>query len=127
MTDLSLEWGGDFTLTVPKGGISLVSGSDLTRQRLIRRLLTNPGDYIFDTTYGAGLGRFIGSPININQIRGLVNTQALLERTVDKVLSVTVESDNIGYVNCTIIYTDKSDTGKQQILALTVTPTGYKI
>jgi phage baseplate assembly protein W len=127
MTDFSLEWSGDLILTVPKGGITLVSDADLTRQRLIRRLLTNPGDYIFDTNYGAGLGRFIGSPINVNDISGLVNEQALLENTVDEVISVTVNSDNIGYVNCTIIYTDKSDTGIQQILSLTVTPTGYQI
>ena len=37
MSDLSLPWGGDLSLS-PTGGVELISGSQLTRERLVRRL-----------------------------------------------------------------------------------------
>ena len=68
MADLSLPWGGDLALS-STAGLALVDGSQLTQQRLVRRLLTNPGDDPFDVTYGAGLGRFVGRPVDVSALR----------------------------------------------------------
>ena len=45
MYDIFHEWGSD--LVVGSGGdLALASGSAVVSQRVCRRLLTNPGDYI---------------------------------------------------------------------------------
>ena len=49
---------------------------------MLRRLLTNPGDYIWQLDYGAGLARFIGQPINPLQIRAVIRSQIFKEATV---------------------------------------------
>lgn len=105
MSDLSLAWGGDLTLS-STAGLALVDGAALTEQRLVRRLLTNPGDYIWDLTYGAGLGRYVGSPIDVPALSALISEQAALESAVASVTSVTVTQDGLGTVSATIIYVD---------------------
>ena len=61
MQDAALIWGGDLGAG-NTGDIALASGTILGQQRILRRLLTNPGDYIWHTEYGAGLAQFVGSP-----------------------------------------------------------------
>ncbi|MEE3500197.1 hypothetical protein [Acidiphilium acidophilum] len=54
MADAGLVFGGD--LAIDAGGdLALAAGSALTEQRVLRRLLTNPGDYIWQLSFGAGL------------------------------------------------------------------------
>jgi phage baseplate assembly protein W len=111
--DFSLSWGGDFNLS-PTAGLELISGAALTQQRLVRRLLTNPGDYLEDLTYGAGLGRYVGQPVNAAAIQGMISTQALLEESVLAVTSVTIATDNgLGLVSATIAYTASNAAGTQ--------------
>lgn len=105
MADYSLPWSGDLSLS-PTAGLALVSGAALTEQRLIRRLLTNPGDDPWNPTYGAGLGHFVGSPVNTAALSALISDQALLEATVASVTSVTVVQDRLGTVSATIVYVD---------------------
>ncbi len=64
------------------GDIGTVAGPLLGQQRVLRRLLTNPGDYIWHLDYGAGLARFIGQPINPLQIRAVIRSQIFKEATV---------------------------------------------
>ena len=64
------------------GDIGTVAGPLLGQQRVLRRLLTNPGDYIWQLDYGAGLARFIGQPINPLQIRAVIRSQIFKEATV---------------------------------------------
>jgi phage baseplate assembly protein W len=64
------------------GDIGTVAGPLLGQQRVLRRLLTNPGDYIWQLDYGAGLARFIGQPINALQIRAVIRSQIFKEATV---------------------------------------------
>ena len=117
MADFSLPWGGDLSLS-PTAGLALVSGAVLTEQRLIRRLLTNPGDDPWNPGYGAGLGRFVGQPVNTAALSALISEQALLEATVASVTSVAVVQDGLGTVSATIVYVDQ-DGASQKVLVST--------
>ncbi len=117
MPDFSLPWGGDLSLS-PTAGLALVDGAALTQQRLVRRLLTNPGDDPWNVSYGAGLGRFVGSPVNVAALSALITEQALLEATVASVTSVAVTQDRLGTVSATIVYVDR-DGVSQKVLVST--------
>ena len=56
-SDFDQLWGDDLTLTAT-GQVALVDGTPKGEQRVLRRLLTNPGDYIWHPEYGAGLPRW---------------------------------------------------------------------
>lgn len=105
MADVSVPWSGDCVLG-STGGLAVVDGAALTQQRLLRRLLTNPGDYVWDPGYGAGLGAFVGRTMNKSAIQAVIAAQAALEATVSSVTSVTVTGDALGNVNATIVYVD---------------------
>lgn len=117
MSDYSLPWGGDLSLS-PTAGLALVSGAALTQQRLVRRLLTNPGDDPWNVGYGAGLGRFVGLPVNTPALSALITEQALLEEAVASVTSVTVVQDRLGTVSATIVYVGQ-DGVSQKVLVST--------
>lgn len=50
--------------------------------RVIRRLLTNPGEYIWHSEYGGALGRFVGEPVASGVIEATILTQLLLESLI---------------------------------------------
>lgn len=81
MPDLEQMWGNDLTLT-PSGDLVLVDGDDLTRERLLRRLMTNVQSYIFHPTFGAGIPKRIGDTLDANLIMGVVSSQVRKEATV---------------------------------------------
>lgn len=81
MPDLSHQWGSDLLLS-PSGDIGQADGVLLNRQRILRRLLTNPGDYMWSPDYGAGLGRFIGQPASELRIRAEIRSQVFKEPSV---------------------------------------------
>src|SRR3954469_9680632 len=81
MADASHQWGSDLVLG-PTGDVASVSGQLLGQQRVLRRLLTSPGDYIWQLDYGAGLARFIGQPANPLQIRAIIRSQIFKEAAV---------------------------------------------
>jgi phage baseplate assembly protein W len=109
MYDLFHEWGAD--LAVGSGGdIALASGSDMISQRVCRRLLTNPGDYLWNLDYGGGLARFIGQPARSTEIEAVITSQLLLETAVPtspapQVTTTVVDAAN-GYVVANISYVD---------------------
>ena len=81
MADAFHQWGSDLALG-PTGDVASVSGQLLGQQRVLRRLLTNPGDYIWQLDYGAGLARLIGQPVNRLQISAVVRSQIFKELAV---------------------------------------------
>jgi phage baseplate assembly protein W len=93
MPDLSHQWGSDLAVGAT-GDLAVAAGPQLGQQRVLRRLLTNPGEYIWQTGYGAGLARFIGQPANAMQIRALIRSQifkeAAVARTPEPVINVSV-------------------------------------
>jgi len=112
MADLALLFGGDLAVG-PTGDIALVDNADLTQQRVIRRLLTNAGDYIWQLGYGAGLAQFVGQPGAPAVIAGVVRAQMLREAAVSTkpAPSVAVDAADDGSVNLTIKYADAQTGG----------------
>lgn len=107
MADLFLEWSGDFALD-SKGGLLLVSGDDMTRQRLERRLFTAVNGYVWHKDYGAGLPQKIGDTFSISQVRSVVTSQVALEDSVAPnppvQVAVTQNLGNPGQYNIAIQY-----------------------
>jgi hypothetical protein len=81
MIAIVCDWGGDLSVG-PGGDINVVIVQADVKQRVIRRLLTNLGDYIWHTDYGAGLGSYVGKPCSPNFIEGTVLNQLKLESLV---------------------------------------------
>jgi hypothetical protein len=123
MADIDHQWGSDLSFG-STGDIAAVIGSALGQQRVLRRLLTNPLDYIWQITYGAGLAGFIGQPTNTLQIRATIRSQIFKEQAVaqnpEPTISVTVDPGGAtGDVYVQVLYVD-SQTGQTQVLSFTV-------
>lgn len=118
MNDLYLQWGGD--LAAGSGGdIAVATGTDTINQRLYRRLLTNPGDYIWNLNYGGGLGQFVGAPANTAAIAAVIRAQIGLETAIPSTpaptIDATVTDPAAGYVVASITYTDPSSQRAVQV------------
>ena len=81
MVDIHHDWGLDLTLG-PNGDLGLTATDEMIRQRVLRRLLTSPGDYIWSPSYGAGLAAAVGRPTDPRTIEARVRLQLRLERAV---------------------------------------------
>ena len=117
MPDLSHLWGNDLALS-PTGDLAMADAPGLTQQRVLRRLLTNPGDYIWALGYGAGLANFVGQPGAAAAIRaairGQVFKEAAVARTPEPVIDLQPDPGGSLYVH--IRYAD-AETGATQTLA----------
>ena len=71
MSDAHHAWGGDLSVS-PTGDLQTATGPALGTERVLRRLLTNPGDDLWQPGYGAGLARFVGPPADAAAIRALI-------------------------------------------------------
>lgn len=120
MPDLAQLWGADIEIG-PGGDLSLTDGALLGQQRVLRRLLTNPGDYIWQPDYGAGLARFVGRPGRVNAVRAVIRSQIFKEGAVRRTPEplIDVQFDNAGSVYVHIRYVD-ADSGQTQILTFSV-------
>jgi phage baseplate assembly protein W len=123
VNDIFHIWETDLT-TSATGDLALVSGSTLGQQRVMRRLLTNLGDYIWHTDYGAGLASFVGTPANETQITATIRSQifreAAVARTPEPVVDVQVSpAGALSTVYVNIRYTD-SLSGETQMLTFSV-------
>ena len=120
MSDLAHVFGNDLSIS-PNGDLACASGGTFGQQRVIRRLLTNPGDYIWQLSYGTGLPTMIGSPANSTSIKGLVQSQIFLESAVAQMPapSITVAADGTT-VSLSISYSDATD-GSTQTVGATLT------
>lgn len=81
MPDLAQTWGNDLSAT-PAGDLATVDGTQLGIQRVYRRLMTNPGDYIFHPSYGAGLLAMVGTTIDTAAVAAVIRAQLLQETCV---------------------------------------------
>ncbi len=81
LCDLNQWFGSDLT-TSPQGDIATVTGTIRGQQRVLRRLMTNPGSYIWEPTYGAGLPQWVGRIIDVPKVQALCVAQMLLESVV---------------------------------------------
>jgi hypothetical protein len=111
MTDLALVFGNDLTVDAT-GDLATVDGTEEGVERVLRRLLTNPAEYIWNATYGAGLPQFLGDPVNATRIQAVIRRQMLLEAVVASnpppVITVSARADNSVFVD--IKYVDSTTT-----------------
>jgi phage baseplate assembly protein W len=120
MPDISQQWGSDLS-TNATGDLATITGTTLGQQRVLRRLLTNPGEYIWQRDYGAGLGQFIGQPGNASQIRAAIRSQMFKEASVarspEPLIDIDLsETSSSGAVYVQIRYVD-APTGQTQYLS----------
>ena len=120
MSDLQHQFGSDLSVG-PTGDVATVNGSALGQQRVLRRLLTNSGDYIWQLGYGAGLAQFVGQPADVTRIRAVIRSQIFKETAVARTPEpvVDVVSDGIGTVSVQVSYTD-AETDATQVLGFTL-------
>ena len=120
MPDLFHQYGGDLLLG-PSGDLASVDATLLGQQRVLRRLLTNPGDYLWNPAYGAGLGQFVGQPASVARIRSVIRSQIFQESAVARQPEpvIDVRSDGGGIVTVLVSYAD-SNTGATQVLSFSV-------
>ncbi len=116
MADANLVWGGDLLVSA-SGDISLASGPALTQQRVLRRLLTNQNDYVWEPTYGGGLGQFVGQAANTRVIEGTIRAQMFREAAVAHQPEPIVTSDVFtdGSVTIGISYVDVQSNTSQAL------------
>jgi phage baseplate assembly protein W len=81
LSDLYHYFGTDLSPS-NRGDLLTVTAITRGQQRVLRRLLTNPGDYIFQPEYGAGLAQWIGANADLAAMRALIRGQMLLEPSV---------------------------------------------
>jgi phage baseplate assembly protein W len=83
LNDISHWWGNDVSSNAT-GDLQTANLTNRGQQRVLRRLLTNPGDYIFQPTYGAGLAQWVGQLMDIAKVTSLIKSQIALEDSVAK-------------------------------------------
>jgi phage baseplate assembly protein W len=104
-SDLALWFGSD--LSVAASGDLLSVGEPIrSEQRLVRRLLTPPGSYIWRPNYGAGLAQYIGKPTAAKAITAIVRAQLKLESAIATTPApqITVSANTSGVLIVTIQY-----------------------
>jgi phage baseplate assembly protein W len=116
MWDAALVWGGDLTVGAT-GDLLLAKATALDQQRLLRRLLTNPTDYLWQPAYGAGLGQFVGQANSSQAVAGLIYAQMTLESCVAKLPppTVTADASSDGNVVIGIRYADAASGQSQSV------------
>lgn len=119
MSDLALTFGNDLAFA-PDGDLALAFGPVLTEQRVLRRLLTNAGDYLWQLSYGAGLAQFVGQTGATATISGIVRAQLAQESSVaaTPVPQVAVASGAGGTFSMILQYADATT---KQTIATSVT------
>lgn len=95
MADLveAAHWfSGDLILSA-SGDLARVSGADRARQRVLRRVMTAKGAYLFNVDYGAGLPARVGDNANKAEIAGVIRSQMRQEKTVAQEVEPSVVVD----------------------------------
>lgn len=101
MADFSLPWGDDLAIS-PSGGILLIDGDVLARERVIRRLCSNPRtvlddgtvldpDHLLHPAFGAGLGRVVGRSVSLAGRADLDEIETAIRNTLRAEPSVSQE------------------------------------
>jgi hypothetical protein len=83
LDDVGHYWGGD-VFASPSGDLLRAERAERSKERVLRRLLTNPGELLFHPNYGAGIPQRIGQVLDIREIAALIRTQMGLEASVSQ-------------------------------------------
>lgn len=126
MPDIYHSFGEDLVVSA-SGDLLTADSINLSNQRILRRLLTNPTDYIWQPKYGAGLPQKIGDPFDVSTINAIVTGQMYLEKTVlrDPPPTINVSSFQNGmFIDLTYTETDSEE---ETVLSFPVTNTGDNV
>ncbi len=116
MTEPYHYWGSDLNVSA-SGDLLLADGLELSKQAVLKRLLTNMGDYLWELGYGAGLPQRIGQTLNLPEITGLIRSQMFLEGSVSQTPEPVITVQQIpGGVAAQIYYTE-AESGQQVYLS----------
>jgi hypothetical protein len=119
MPDINHLWGNDLAFSAT-GDLATADAPALTQQRVLRRLLTNPGDYIGELDYGAGLASFVGQPGAASAIgaaiRGQIFKEAAVAQTPQPIIELQPDLSGSIYVH--VRYADAA-TATTQTVAFT--------
>lgn len=104
IADVAHDWGGDLQLS-QTGDLARCITTVRSKQHVLRRLLTSPGDYLVHTEYGAGLPLYVGSNLDLAKvtanIRGQMGLEASVAQSPEPAVSLTAIpqglSADIGY------------------------------
>jgi phage baseplate assembly protein W len=120
MTDIQHVMGTDLALG-SSGDLALVSDDEAIRERVLRRLLTNQGAYIWQLSYGGGLSSFVGQVSNTALLLATVRGQLLLESAVARqpLPGVVVSTVDVATTVANITYTSAS-TGSPLVSGVTL-------
>lgn len=120
MSDAHHWVGGDLAVSAT-GDLLAADGTLAGQQRVLRRLVTNAGEYVFHPDYGAGLPERVGSLLNVDELRALVRAQLALEACVARSPEPQIDVQAIaGGVAVRIQYSD-AETARPVVLAFDVT------
>lgn len=116
-------YGGDLSLNASNTDIAVATDFVEGRQRVIRRILTFPTNYIFDPTYGGGAPELIGTTTQPKTVEATMLAQMLQEQAVSQnpPPSVVVTQPVINTTQVNISYTD-AQTGDGVLLGVSLTP-----
>lgn len=81
LEDLNHVWGEDIALS-PTGDLGRSSGKVRSEQRVLRRLMTVAGEYLWQPEYGGSIPARIGRTLNLPEIRAAITGQMRLEPSV---------------------------------------------
>lgn len=103
--DIDHFFGGDIANHVARD-LPTVNSDIETQRKIIRRLATNPKDYLWHPEYGAGLRRFVGAT-NLGEVEGVCVSQVAMEENVASYPAPTVTLQmSEGALVCLVTYTD---------------------
>ncbi|WP_158746086.1 hypothetical protein [Acidisphaera sp. L21] len=120
MPDLSQLWGNDLAWS-PTGDLATADIPSVTQQRVLRRLLTSTGEYLWALDYGAGLASFVGQPGAAAAIRAAIRGQIFKEAAVAQTPEPIIDlvPDPAGAIYVHIRYADATTGGTQTIAFVT--------
>lgn len=82
------------TLISPSGDYTTVSGVENLRRSILRRMITAPGEYKLNPTYGVGLPVYIKKPMtqsNLDQISNRIKDNLSRDPRIDQVITLDVQ------------------------------------
>jgi phage baseplate assembly protein W len=89
---VDLLFNGDLVVT-PKGDYAEVAGEENLRRAIIRRLITRPGEYRRNPSYGCGLLSYVKKKMTQSALAELeqrIRDNLSRERRLDKIISLTL-------------------------------------
>lgn len=89
---VDLLFNGDLVIT-PKGDYAEVAGDENLRRAIIRRLITRPGEYRRNASYGCGLLSYVKKKMTQSALAELeqrIRDNLSRERRLDKIVSLTL-------------------------------------